>query len=140
MNLYLSASFSRQDEIRNVARNLGLAGYTVISRWLDMEPLDFFDPTLEKRFMERALIDLDDVMKADVLIRFTDDLNQPTVPSSLATGSRMFEMGYAYKQGSDIIVVGGRQNLFDVLPSIFHVEDINELLPLLKLLESKYGA
>lgn len=129
MRLYLAAAWSRKNEIKSIADELNklAIGLHVGSRWLE-EPDSIYggDDVLSFR-RERARIDIQDVKAADVLIRFTDDLTSEFVPSSLATGARMFEMGYAYAFGKEIIVVGGIQPIFDYLPGIVHVKNVSEL-------------
>jgi hypothetical protein len=134
MKIYLSAAFSRQAEMRRIAEKLGQNGHTIISAWLGQPPEDLFDDENKEMFLERALADLRDIDRSDVLVRFTDDLSEPTIPSYMAMGGRMFETGYAYKKGLSIVVVGGKQNIFDMLPTIFHVESVGELINFLELL------
>ena len=128
MRVYLAASWSRKEEIAKIAKELIAVDIDVQSRWLFEPSVPASRYHFEKFLRERATIDLSDVRAADVLVRFTDDLNCETVPSYLATGSRMFEMGYAYAQGKPIIVVGGHQPVFDYMPNIMHVKDADELL------------
>lgn len=126
MKVYLAAASHRREEIKKVAKELRLLGIDVQARWL--EELQVGQSNLSEKFSrEMALMDVHDVREADILIRFTDDLDFPYVRARLATGARMFEMGYAYAQGKPIIVVGGRQPIFDYLPNIVHVKDVDEL-------------
>lgn len=131
--VYLAAAFSRKDEIRAVADDLKAAGVNVQSRWL-YEP----DPPTginRRRFMrERAEIDVQDVLACDILVRFTDQVPDDTVPSYLISGSRMWEAGMAYQAGKTVIVVGGFQCVFDYLSSILHVHNVAELKEYLVLL------
>ncbi len=137
LRIYIAAAWSRREEMANVAENLKAAipGIEITSRWLQ-EPiggLRMHEPELPSSFRQRrALEDLTDVRRADVLIRFTDDLSGETVPARLATGSRMFEMGIAYERAMKIIVVNGFQPIFDHLPSITHVQNVTELKNYLK--------
>ena len=129
MRLYLAAAWSRKEEIREIAEELNaIPGIKVGARWL-FEPPSSKDAFKFRR--RRAIYDRDDVRRANTLVRFTDDLTHPTVPARLATGARMFEMGYAYALGKKIIVVGGYQPIFDYLPGIVHVYDVEELKKLL---------
>lgn len=133
--LYLAAAWSRQAEIRAVAEDLNqLPGIEVAARWLYEEPIPptLHDSELDEFRQNRAQEDVEDVRAAHMLVRFTDDLNRPIVPSGLATGSRMFEMGLAYAWKKVIIVVGGTQPIFDYLPEIFHVHDVATLKRVLK--------
>jgi nucleoside 2-deoxyribosyltransferase len=129
MRLYLAAAWARKREIKAVADELNnlAAGLCVGSRWLE-EPDSIYGGADVLAFrQERARIDIQDVKAADILIRFTDDLSGETVPAKLATGARMFEMGYAYALGKQIVVVGGIQPIFDYLPGVVHVADVGKL-------------
>lgn len=129
MRLYLAAAWARKNEIKAVADQLDrlAVGLHVGSRWLE-EPDSIYGGADVLAFRrERARIDIQDVAASDILVRFTDDLTSEMVPARLATGARMFEMGYAYALNKEIIVVGGVQPIFDYLPGIAHVKDIDEL-------------
>src|SRR5271167_3300154 len=147
--IYLSARMSRQEEMRAARGVLEEAGYDfsggypaiiVCSRWLD-EPFIPNASTFEACAHKIAFRDVCDIDDCDTLVRFADDLrpipNSDTtpgeryVPASWATGGRMWEMGYAYAKGKRIIVVGGHQSVFDWLPSVDHVKDLEELCLLL---------
>jgi hypothetical protein len=130
--IYLAAAWARKEEIRNIANELIGQGEDVHSRWL-YEPTYSPQVTDRANFMrERAEIDVEDVRNADILVRFSDNLNSETVPSGLATGARMFETGLAYSLGKTIIVVGGYQCVFDYLRTVIHVKDVAELKTFLK--------
>jgi hypothetical protein len=127
LKVYLAAAFSRKDEICEIAEQLEGLGIEITSRWLK-EPAA--DPRQEDRaaFMaERAKIDLEDIDRADMLVRFSDDLSAPTVPSHLATGSRMGETLWALAHEKIVIVVGGHQCVFDYLSGVVHVQDVDQL-------------
>jgi hypothetical protein len=125
MKVYLAASYSRKDEISKLREELRSMGLIVNSRWLDQRELPLEGK--EKYLRENAFIDVEDVLSSNVLVRFTDDLGFPLVPSSLATGSRFFETGLAWARGIPIVVVGGNQCIFDRLPNIIHLKDTNQL-------------
>lgn len=124
MKVYLGAAFSRQAEMRGIADALEVYGVFITSRWL----LEDQKKGTHKYLRECAFTDIEDVESSDIFVRFTDDLSLPDVPSSLATGSRMFEMGLAWKAGIPIVVVGGHQPVFDHLPNITHLKDEAELI------------
>lgn len=128
MKIYLAAAWSRQLEIRAVAAELNeLPGIQVVSRWLNEPTLPPRVENIDEFRQSRAVLDLEDVLGTEVLVRFTDDLSAETVPSRLASGARMFEMGYAYATQKKVVVVGGHQPIFDYLPEIIHVNDVEEL-------------
>jgi hypothetical protein len=136
MKVYLAAAFCRKEEILEVAHQLEELGITVTSRWLT-EQKDVPTDTSKSAFLaERAQIDLDDIDRADVLVRFSDDLSSPTVPSHLATGSRMGETLWALAHDKTVIVVGGHQCVFDYLPRIMHVSGVSKLKRLLLLAQA----
>lgn len=138
MNAYFAASWSRRQEMIRLAKQLeqDIPGLIVKARWIKIDPP-------EKTFWQRtsrentrlALEDKQDAVTADVLVRFTDDLSSPTVPSYMATGSRMVEMGMAIISGVPVIVVGGKQNLFDCLPEVQHVKNVAALKRVLQRLQ-----
>jgi|SRR5579864_3987775 len=126
MRVYLAASYSRKEEIRKIAEELKEMGINIQARWL-YEPKIPMPQDRDNFLRERAEIDADDVLLADVLVRFSDDLSEPMVPAHLATGSRMFEMGLAWADGTKIVVVGGHQCVFDYLKQIVHLPDVEAL-------------
>lgn len=130
MKLYLAGAWSRKAEIAAIAEELNkIPGIIVDARWLFEEVPVEYNEAFRR---ERARMDVEDVRAADILVRFTDDLTKPTVPSGLATGARMFEMGLAYQMNKPIIVVGGHQPIFDYLPEIQHLLNVNRLKVVLK--------
>jgi hypothetical protein len=130
LKIYLAAAWSRRDEIAAVADQLmeQIPGIEITARWL-WEPTVLGSKIVRgNRFRRRrAQEDVADVRKADILVRFSDDLSGATVPAKLATGSRMFEQGLAYAEGKRIVVVGGNQPIFDYLPEIVHLRHVDEL-------------
>jgi nucleoside 2-deoxyribosyltransferase len=125
MKLYLAAAFSRREEIWIVARELRFLGFDVTSRWLENTPAVLKN---RREKMQDAFMDVNDLREADILVRFTDDFQgQEYIPAKLGSGARMFEFGMAWERGMPVIVVGGIQNVFDNLPNIRHVKDVEEL-------------
>jgi hypothetical protein len=158
MKVYLAAAWSRREEMKALAAELerDIPGLIVNARWIKEEPSSnrWFVPDPAKnaglnrepsgngqfemrRF--RAQQDKDDVIESDTIVRFSDDLTPQMVPSYLATGSRMTEVGivlgwmaamehvgYVYHQ-KKILVVGGFQPIFDYLPEVTHLKDVEEL-------------
>jgi nucleoside 2-deoxyribosyltransferase len=131
MRVYLAAAWGRRAEILRVADRLRLVGVEITSNWLTEE--DGMQSGSKERFLrERAYIDLNDVDRADALVRFADTPRTRKVAKSLISGARMFEMGYAKAKGKTLYVVGGKQNVFDFLDGIVHVKDADALVRLLK--------
>ena len=127
MRVYLAAAWSRKEEIAGIAYDLVKLGVDVQARWLAEPSFPKSKHALDKFLRERALIDVHDVRAADILVRFSDDLNCENIPAYLGTGSRMVEMGIALERGIPVIVVGGHQPVFDHLPQVMHLKDVEEL-------------
>lgn len=126
MKVYLAAAFSRQEEIARIADRLNDKGIEITSRWLHVK----------KERLENAFMDVEDVRRADILVRFTDNYGSipmmnshghDWVPARFISGARHFETGLAWERGIPIIVVGGKQNIFDEFPNITHVDSVDEL-------------
>ena len=131
MKIYLAAAWGRREEILRVADRLRLVGVEITSNWLTEE--EGMQSGSKERFLrERAYVDLQDVDKADALVRFADTPRTRSVPRALISGARMFEMGYAKAKGKGLIVVGGKQHVFDRLADVIHVKDADALVRLLK--------
>jgi hypothetical protein len=132
MNIYLAAAWSRREEMKKLAGELerDIPGLIVNSRWIKEEPSSnrwFTQKKMIATRRERAQQDRQDVEAADILVRFTDDLSPKMVPSYLATGSRMVEMGIALRGHTPVIVVGGIQPIFDYMKEIIHISNVAEL-------------
>lgn len=135
-SVYLAAAFHRQKEMREFAKEIEALGVRVTARWLIEDPSPT-DPIERERFLEKtAVMDMNDIERADVLIRFSDDLSHPFVPSDWCTSSRMEESGMATAWGKQVVVVGGKQSLFDRLLNRVHLKDKDELLHWLRMVRS----
>lgn len=124
--VYLSAAFSRQDEMKFVANELANLGIRVTSRWIIENPL--------ATRLQRALYDVEDIKIANVLVRYSDatidQLHTPgkMMAAKLVTGARHTETGMALMLGIPVIVIGGPQNVFDFLPQVKHLENTQQML------------
>jgi nucleoside 2-deoxyribosyltransferase len=131
MRVYLAGAWGRREEILRVANRLRHVGVEITSNWLT-EEAGMQSGSKERFLRERAYIDLQDVDRADALVRFADISRTRQVPRALISGARMFEMGYAKAKGKTLIVVGGKQHVFDRLAEVIHVKDADALVRLLK--------
>lgn len=135
MRIYLAAAWSRRQEMIKLTKELerDIPGLVINARWIKIDPPDktFWQRTAQEN-TRLALEDKQDAITSDILVRFTDDLSSSTVPAHLATGSRMVEMGMAVISGVPVIVVGGKQNLFDCLPEVQHVKNVVALKRVLR--------
>jgi nucleoside 2-deoxyribosyltransferase len=123
MKVYLAGMFSTIKTRKAQAAELRALGIEVTSRWIDetvphnVEMKDISDAYHE----ETATADIDDIEACDVFVEFVPsdaELVYATLRSS-SRGGRHFEMGYAYKAGTTIFVVGTKENVFHHLPAGF---------------------
>lgn len=116
MKIYLAARFSRREQLNELADELRRMGHIVTSRWLETKWVNRPDQSAAAPPEYRqtyALIDLEDVQAADVMINFTED----AIPNA-GRGGRHVEFGYAMALGKRMVVVGYRENLFHEHPSV----------------------
>lgn len=122
--LYLAGQWGRRDEIAGYARLLRDDGHEVVSRWHD-ELMGNDAATNEENWRTWANADLDDVMKANTFVAFTEE------PGTMARGGRHVEWGFAcavvkvMKDGL-LFVVGPIESQFYALRSA-RVDDIDAL-------------
>ena len=102
MNYYLAARFSRQEEMRNYAKDLENLGHKITSRWIN----GHLDDTFGAKY---AIEDLEDIIRADVLIYFNEEIK---------SSGRNIEFGYALGNKITIILIGNRNSIFHYLPQI----------------------
>lgn len=139
LKIYLSGAWSRKAEIREIAQYLELVGLNVQSRWLWERTPELTQECVSDFMKERALIDTVDVSQCHVFVRFSDNMKSATVPTELITGGRMVEMGMALAMNKLVMVIGGHQTVFDYLPEVIHLEDLNELVEVLLPLSDPRG-
>jgi hypothetical protein len=125
--VYLAARYGRREELLAHAVELAEDGHTVTSRWL-LGNQQWDAPTLAAAIAleERretppeaarfAIEDWADLRTSDVLILFTE----PPGAIAGARGGRHVEFGMAYALGKRCLVVGGRENVFHLLPGVEH--------------------
>ncbi len=120
MKIYLAARFSRREQLREFADELRLMGHIVTSRWLDTDFVNRPDRNSAappKYRAKYAVIDLEDVDAAEVVVSFTEEEGLPNA----GRGGRHVEFGYALAKGKRLVVIGHRENLFHEHPAVeFH--------------------
>lgn len=108
---YLSARYDRKEEMVTVERVLQKHNILPGTPWLHQDT-DIRNAQDDKERAAMAVIDVEGVFNADMLIMFTEDLTgDDVVPSSWARGGRHTELGIALASGVSIVIVGPRQNL-----------------------------
>ena len=114
--VYLAARFEKQDEIREIAKDFQQAGFFVTSRWL-YEPIPCDDLTMR----QLAMLDLEDVRNADILVLFGDQ----------GGAGRYFEAGYAYALGRIVALIGDDRLLFKFMPNVLRFQRVDETIAFL---------
>lgn len=129
MKLFLSARYSRRNELRRIRQLLHQQGHEVVSRWLDTEweeKDESGSSAAPAEYRERhAVEDLDDVRMCDALVAFTEP------PRSGSRGGRHVEYGAALALCKILFVVGYRENIFHSYPHVSYCRDLQDLLALL---------
>ena len=131
MRVFLSARFSRRDELIGYAGELRSLGMTVDARWLEADRHGVTDDEVMAELAGRtrahgdapvaaliALEALQDLRGADALVAFSE---RPRTSSS--RGGHHVELGMALAWGKPILVVGPRENVFHAMGGIEHVPE-----------------
>lgn len=118
MRFYLAARFPRRAEMEVLADELKakLPGSECVARWVYGG-----EEGLDRR--QIALIDLEDVDKANTVILFTHPRG-----SKQTGGGRFIEFGYAIAKKKRLIVIGDYENVFISHPSVLVYKDWAEFL------------
>jgi hypothetical protein len=100
-----------------VATELRASGHEVTARWI--RQIDGPAP-------ERAVHDLADIVFADALVLFTENL--PKKVRFSTRGDRHVAFGYALKAGRKLFVVGPQESLFHGLPNVLRFDEVDEMI------------
>lgn len=124
MRIYLSAQWSRRDEIEGYAQTLRADGHEIVSRWHSELMGDDSANSVED-WAKWANADLTDICKAEVYLAFTEP------QGTLARGGRHVEWGFALAttraiKGGECIVVGPIESQFYAVASAA-VDDFAEI-------------
>lgn len=125
MKVYFAAQYALKDILKTRVEELTDRGIEVTSSWLDEphSPTVKLDDVSATHLRHYAVMDLDDIYRADKMIFFSEDPNKGVV-----RGGRHVEFGYALALGKPILVVGPKENIFHYLPEIQFVKDWGEAL------------
>lgn len=123
--IYLAGRYSRREELLRIGKQLKGMGHEVTSRWL----LGKHEMKDERPGHEEAMMfaeeDIQDILKADVLVAFTEE---PGAQKGRARGGRHVEFGYAIARGMRVCVVGHRENVFCHLPEVMHFDSTERFM------------
>jgi nucleoside 2-deoxyribosyltransferase len=128
VKIYLAAKFEQKRKMRGIRAFLQNDGHEITSRWIDVEHEEDKSHTVtDAHRIEYAQMDVADVLKADVLVAFS----QPRVEPAIG-GGRHVEFGIALHAGKKIIVVGPKgEHIFHYWPGIMFADDLDGLAHLL---------
>lgn len=123
MKVYLAAKYSRRFELRYVRNAMKTHGIEVTSRWIDNEDGESEKGSASEGSAENAaLIDLEDIDKADAIIFFGEPAG-----TAVKGGGRWLELGYALAKGKKCIaVIDGHESVFTHHPNIVCVASADE--------------
>lgn len=107
MRIYIASRYDRRFEMLGVTGVLMRAGHVVTSRWIEGRG---DGPEVA------AAEDLEDVLRADCLVSFTEEPAASVAWS--ARGGRHVEFGLALAAGRRLCIVGPRENIFHFLPRV----------------------
>jgi nucleoside 2-deoxyribosyltransferase len=107
MKIYLASRYINKDTLRFVRNELHSMGHEVTSRWLDCENSDR---------IEQAIMDLEDIDRADALVLWPDNVPQPERPY----GGMYVEFGYALAKNKKLFLVypESTTSIFVELPEV----------------------
>lgn len=125
MKVYLAAKFERKMEMRGIRDRLVANGHEVTSQWIDVEHTEDHNVQVtDEMRVNYAHMDIDDVLRADVLIAFSHPRSEPGIG-----GGRHVEFGVALQSGTPIIVVGPKgEHIFHYITDVEHVADVDALI------------
>lgn len=126
MKIYLAAMYGQMFEMCEVRDQLVAAGHEITAQWIDGKEKGDAAAT-EKTLIKAAIMDVEDVMRADVLVAFSQ------ARGTMHTGGgRHVEFGVAICAGIPVIVVGPKgEHVFHYMPGVQHVPGVEELISLL---------
>lgn len=128
--IYLAATFSRAEEMREYREQLAKEGHSVRARWIDSHEKMFGVMKSEEvmrhpeKARQSAQEDIADILTCDIVILFTD------MPST--TGGRHTEFGMALAFGKKIVIVGQRENIFQAAKGISQYNTWEDMIKMVR--------
>ena len=125
-SIYLAARFDRRAEMEKYADILKLDGHEITAQWV-------YGGEEGKSLEDIALMDWNDVMRADTLIQFTDPYG-----TAATGGGRHTEFGLAYGAGKRTLIVGEREQIFHNLPRVQQFNTLADAMEELRITGPKW--
>lgn len=123
MNIYIASRYGRMEEMAQNADKLVKAGARISSRWV-------YGGTENMTQEQGAIADFEDVVKADMVLVFTE--GPLTSPHESLTGGHHVEFGMAVALNKRVALVGPRVNIFHHLPMVQTFDTLKAFLNALK--------
>ena len=120
MKIYTAGRYARREEILEYANQLEAAGHEITARWTKG---DEEGKTLE----EVALMDWEDVVRAEMVLVFTDPKG-----SAQTGGGRHTELGFGYALKKHVWIVGEWEQVFHSLPGVRRFDNLDGAIQSLK--------
>lgn len=114
--IYLAARYPRRYELIEHADKLIKAGYDITSKWI-------YGQEEGMTYREIAVMDIEDVDAADVVMSFTEIGSPPHV-----RGGRHVEFGYGLAKGKQCVTIGEWENVFHYYPSVVVYDTVEDFL------------
>lgn len=117
VSIYLASRFGRREEMEQIALDLMNAyGYDITARWV-------FGGEEGLTREDIALLDIEDVDKADTIVAFTEPYG-----TDFKGGGRYVELGYALAKNKRTVIIGERENVFCWHPNIEQFDSLEDWL------------
>ena len=116
MKIYMASMFSRREELEALSPLLHSVGHECTARWV-------FGGEDGLSLEDIAILDLEDVKKADAVLSFTHPRGTLT-----PGGGRHVEFGYGLALGKRMILIGPRENVFHSYPFVEQYDHLMEFI------------
>ena len=116
MKIYLAARYTKRDEMENVANKLTDLGFEITARWV-------YGGEAGLSRKDIALLDIEDVDKADTVVSFTEPYGTHT-----PGGGRHVEFGYGLAKGKRCVVIGELENVFHHHPWVIRFDSLEAFI------------
>jgi hypothetical protein len=116
MRVYLAARYAWMLKMAEVGDQMKALGFDITSQWI-------YYAEEGKTREENAVMDLEDVRRADALVCYTF-LEGTPIPG----GGRHSEFGMAYAWGKKVYIVGPREQIFHWLPGVTQFDTTEQMI------------
>lgn len=114
MKIYVAALFGSRPQMELVCDKLKSLGHEVTARWV-------YGGEEGLSRTKIALLDLEDVDDADIVLSFTLPLG-----TLFNGGGRHVEFGYALAKGKRVVIIGERECVFHHHPRVLQFDTLND--------------